>query len=678
MGEFRVHHIRFFDYQPEAIHCLAYEEEFQRLAVSRSDGSIEIWNQQENFLLEKLLPPNENRSVEAVVWCGKRLFSAGLHGDLHEYDLLTGEVKHTVSSNSGPVWCLALNDDKTKIAAGTEDGCIVLFDVKDAIPEYSKSLDKQEGRILSLAWYCPENVIVTGGIDNLRVWSLSSGHAIQRLTVPRAERNQETLVWAVAVTRDFTIVSGDSRGKTCFWNGRQGTLIKSFQSHKADVLALCVNKEGTSVFSSGIDPLLTQFEYIAANPSSDWKMWVKSTVRSQHTHDVRAVALVKGGDIMTGGVDPFLIYSAIEGRKGIKPWKRLLNIPQAPLASVASQAQLLMLRYPDYLEIWRLGSTSRNSDKDGEVLQLKTNPMKLLQLKSRDAEYILCADISPDGSWLAYSDHANIRLFTVTIEDLEVGCPRVSVTKVRHHLTDLQPASQLTFSPEGSTLVCAANDGSVQVVKLDPTQPQLVHTLRPQGDKHAPASPLCLSVSKSGKMAAVGDLSGSVHIYNVQKGKHVCSVPHYPHKPTSVAFHPDESLLAVVYTNQVVVEYDIASREYTDWCRQHMNKFPNIFKSRYPAAKLIMYNPGKPDQIIMHNGSFICILDKTQPFPTKRDIFSAPQKTEEKHAFHICTKYRFVMHLAVLEGDYMVVVERPIPSMSDALPPRLKQKKFGT
>ena len=36
MGEFRVHQIRFFDYEPSAIHCMAYDENHQKLAVSRS------------------------------------------------------------------------------------------------------------------------------------------------------------------------------------------------------------------------------------------------------------------------------------------------------------------------------------------------------------------------------------------------------------------------------------------------------------------------------------------------------------------------------------------------------------------------------------------------------------------------------------------------------------------
>ena len=57
------------------------------------------------------------------------------------------------------------------------------------------------GRILCLAWHDAENVIVTGSVDNLRIWSTISGQAIQRLTLGRQSRGTETIVWAVAVTR---------------------------------------------------------------------------------------------------------------------------------------------------------------------------------------------------------------------------------------------------------------------------------------------------------------------------------------------------------------------------------------------------------------------------------------------------------------------------------------------
>ena len=54
MGEFRVHHVRFMEYIPKAVHCMAYNDATQRLAVSRSDGSIEIWSIQDNWFQEKV------------------------------------------------------------------------------------------------------------------------------------------------------------------------------------------------------------------------------------------------------------------------------------------------------------------------------------------------------------------------------------------------------------------------------------------------------------------------------------------------------------------------------------------------------------------------------------------------------------------------------------------------
>lgn len=36
MGEFKVHHIRFCSFQPLAIHCIDYNHELNRVAVSRS------------------------------------------------------------------------------------------------------------------------------------------------------------------------------------------------------------------------------------------------------------------------------------------------------------------------------------------------------------------------------------------------------------------------------------------------------------------------------------------------------------------------------------------------------------------------------------------------------------------------------------------------------------------
>jgi len=55
-------------------------------------------------------------------------------------------------------------------------------------------------RILSVAWYEPENVIVTGGVDCIRVWSVNSGQAVVRLDTGRVAAQVHTYVHAICVT----------------------------------------------------------------------------------------------------------------------------------------------------------------------------------------------------------------------------------------------------------------------------------------------------------------------------------------------------------------------------------------------------------------------------------------------------------------------------------------------
>ncbi|KAK2164344.1 hypothetical protein LSH36_65g04031 [Paralvinella palmiformis] len=603
MGEFRVHRVRFFEYNPCAVHCLAYENSHKKLAVSRSDATIEIWNLKHSWFQEKILPPSEGASVEALLWKGSRLFAAGLHGNLQEYDVVTGRVTQSLSANSGPIWCLAMKEDGSQLAAGTEDGCVVLFRITSDGLEYSRALSKQEGRILCVAWYSTENVMITGGIDNIRIWSLASGHAIQRLTLARVERQKETIVWTLAVTRDYTIISGDSTGKTSFWNGRQGTLIKSFRSHRADVLCLCVNEEGNSVFSSGVDPNLVQFEYIASNPSSDWKMWVRSTVRTQHTHDVRALVLSEN-KLISGGVSAHLLVSNLEERSGVKPWSRIPAIPHVPLVHTAKRSHVVMFRYAKHLELWKLGSTKKKSDKNGENLPLQTNPLKLLHLKAHNEEYIVCSALSQDSTWLAYSDQYKLRLFQIEIENKDLGSPHISVNKVRNLPPGVNPAYCLTFMADGTHLISATISGKIQIIKLDSEYPELVNTLTP------PNTGIAILVV--------------------------------------VVKHNWEVGITILE----IVEFSIKENNYTEWTLEHMYHFPHMWQKSQHKIR--------------------------EPFPKKTiPVFVEAQK-KTNHAFHTCAKFKFLMHVTMLEDDFMLAVERTPLAMLETLPEALKQKKFGT
>ena len=62
---------------------------------------------------------NANKSVEALVWCNGRLFSAGLNGFIYEYNLTSLQPKNQYAVTGGATWCLALSPKKQKLAVST-------------------------------------------------------------------------------------------------------------------------------------------------------------------------------------------------------------------------------------------------------------------------------------------------------------------------------------------------------------------------------------------------------------------------------------------------------------------------------------------------------------------------------------------------------------------------------
>jgi U3 small nucleolar RNA-associated protein 4 len=54
------------------------------------------------------------------------------------------------------------NRSRNKLAIGTEEGFVCIFDVTSDGLSFAKILDKQEGRVLSLDWHHDGFHIVTG------------------------------------------------------------------------------------------------------------------------------------------------------------------------------------------------------------------------------------------------------------------------------------------------------------------------------------------------------------------------------------------------------------------------------------------------------------------------------------------------------------------------------------
>ena len=167
---------------------------------------------------------------------------------LTEWDITTGLPKQHLASNAGPIWSLAASPDGQTLALGCEDGTVMLVDVSDGSFNYSRFLERQHSRVLSLSWH-PDGTILVGGCADsaIRAWQVDhpQGRIVAQMKVEQVQkwgkkrkRKMDTLVWAVKVASDGTVVSGDSTGSLKIWESRFWSLKQSFQFHKADILCL--------------------------------------------------------------------------------------------------------------------------------------------------------------------------------------------------------------------------------------------------------------------------------------------------------------------------------------------------------------------------------------------------------------------------------------------------------
>lgn len=280
----QAHRARFLVYEPQAIHCLAFSEDDQ-LAAARSDGSVELWRPREGWKQVAVSPGRTNASVEVLLWCRNRLYSAGLDGAIVLWDVSSMQPARAVENNGGAVWCMASRPDEETIAAGCEDGCVRLYSVcATGELQFAKSLGPLEGRVLSVAWEPSGTAIFAGGVDSaIRRYDVKSGVCDLRITLDD-HRDKSTLVWSLVTLDDNLLASGDSTGAVQFWDTRHGTLRKKFKCHLADVLALASSGHRKALFAGGIDQKIVRFKQVQRNDGSHFD-WVHSGEVIAHSHD---------------------------------------------------------------------------------------------------------------------------------------------------------------------------------------------------------------------------------------------------------------------------------------------------------------------------------------------------------------------------------------------------------
>lgn len=351
----------------------------------RDDATIEIWNIQYAPFLQQTIVGSTIVSIEAISWCGNRLFSTGLTGELIEWDLRTEQPKCKLLLTGNAAWCMDINRQNTHLIAGTDSGYLNVYDVSgDDEVNFVKVFDKQEGKILCCKFDCSGEFVATGSVDAIRLWELKTGHAIFKMSVGRNEAKKETIVWSLQVLKDLVIIAGDSRGYITIWDGKLGAQIDNFQATKCgDVLTVAVNEDETMFACAGINPKIRFFVATDVKKGDSFtKSWVKFIQRSVHEHDVKALQFV-GSRIFSGGMDGYLGLANSSKMKGVQTIDRFGPFLESPSSVLAAEKRVLLLKYANYVEIWRLGLPS----EDVQLIDDEMEKRKYLKLEEVIVNY---------------------------------------------------------------------------------------------------------------------------------------------------------------------------------------------------------------------------------------------------------------------------------------------------
>ncbi|XP_034389919.1 U3 small nucleolar RNA-associated protein 4 homolog [Cyclopterus lumpus] len=683
MGEFKVHRVRFFDYMPAAIRAMAFNRRTERLALARADGALEIFNFADNYFQEKVIPGQDGRAVEALCWVGRRLFSAGLNGEITEYDLENLRPRYTVEAYGGPIWTISGNDQGTLLAVGCEDGTVKMFEVLEDRIQFQRNLDRQKGRIISLCWHPSASLIAAGMMDMIRIFDVETGRATHRLLVERgvgASKSKEVVVWSIAFLSDHTIISGDSAGKVQIWDGLTGTLARTHLVTKWDVLALSVSQDESSLVAGTSEGTVVQFQFLSSTLDGQNKDWVRTRTFKNHSHDVRALVHTETA-VVSGGMDTQLVVRPLLDKVEKNTQEsamRKMAFPHRSLVCCAKKAGLLLFQFPDHLELWRLGESDGHGNP-GDSLPVKRKPEKLIQLKRKGEDHICCSALSPCGGWLAYSTVTSFRLYRLQNNT-------ISITKVSKLPKDLRSAHQLCFSTDSSRLFASSINSSVVVVALNQPECKYLHTLKPKSGSREPVH--LLFASEDGKWLATANTACEVQVYNLDKIKLHCTVPVYGSCPTAIAIHPTSSNLVVVHADQQIFEYSLVQKEYTEWSRRLQKQgLHSLWLERDTPITHVTFNPKHPAHIILHDMFMFCVIDQSLPLPeAKTRLFNQmilrslpePMRILHRHAFKMCKTFQNLMCVRLLEDHSLVVVERPLLDIMSQLPAPVRQKRFAT
>ncbi|KAJ7224877.1 hypothetical protein C8J57DRAFT_1148246, partial [Mycena rebaudengoi] len=181
---------------------------------------------------------------------GARIASGSYDGTICVWDARTGEgIMGPIQGHIGSVSSVAFSPDGARIASGSRDRTICVWDVRTGKAVMEPSQGHTD--LVSSVAFSPNGAHIASGSSDktIRVWNARTGEAVMEPI-----HGHTNSVSSIAFSPDGAcIASGSDDNTICVWNARTGEAVMNIQGHTESVWSVVFSPDGRRIVSGSRD-----------------------------------------------------------------------------------------------------------------------------------------------------------------------------------------------------------------------------------------------------------------------------------------------------------------------------------------------------------------------------------------------------------------------------------------
>lgn len=492
-------------------------------------------------------------SLQAVLTNDSRETENALARNVH----LHGALKQFLAAHSDTVWSVSFSPDGRRIATGSQDHSVIVWDARSGAPigdaylyrgavrsvafcpdgqsvasgdesgdvvienlatRHAFKFSKQPAKVLSVA-YSPDgsHLASANSIGQLYVWDLGEPRSVFLHINVDVVPGRSAEIRSIAFSPDGTLLaSTTSDGNLALWDARNGKLRRRWVAHHGGAQGVAFSPDGTAIATSG--------------DNGEVKLWAVATATAIQTFPVHrgkvySVAFVQGGALLaSAGEDQVIMLDDVaSGREAFR-----VSAHEGAIYGIGANREGTLLGSTSFdrrLVLWNVAADS---------------PRFMLGPQNASIRDIA---FRPDGKEMASVNWVGELILWDTLTG------RAKQTILAH---SGEPAYRAVYSPDGRWLATAGGDN--RVVLWD----AVTHTRHLALAWHQRAV-RSLAFSPDNRYLASGDRDGKIALWSVESGRMIEEIRGHDVDTAvySLAFSPDSQTLASAGFDRQVLLHEL-------------------------------------------------------------------------------------------------------------------------